>query len=317
MLFDQRNLPSFQALLKLMQDQASASTVHRAIHFQSHLQIGIRPLWQTICCDNVLTPSSGSSQSPAMLIVRICKSATVLCPVPSIALLCSVQDQGLVVANLQKNGICSDFGLHTLSYPSNCWTCLHLCDSPARRSHCKVNHEMLSWWHDGLANFVHASWPFYTLMKQDFLLSQRHVYCRPSQENLPATQHSTSQVLGSTNIERLLVSVSILRSQLAMREVVKPCEDEDDSALQICFKHNPQSSVSAVTSRHCHDAAGGMKTGKRSVCRAPSKMIKEDYWDLLVQSGTILCIQVVCHVLLAVANRTSLSAKCSKAFLKL
>ena len=61
-------------------------------------------------------------------------------------------------------------------------------------------------------------------MGEDILSSQRHVYCKPFQKNLPATHHSTARESGSTNIERLLGLISILQSQLAMREIVKPHE---------------------------------------------------------------------------------------------
>lgn len=56
---------------------------------------------------------------------------------------------------------------------------------------------------------------------------------------------------------------------------------------------------------------------ERPVCTATSKRIDEDCGGVPVVSGTISCLQVVCHVSLAVTNRTSLSTKCSKAFWKL
>ena len=154
---DRRNLPSFQEPWNLIQDQASASTPHQRMLYLYDLQSRIRFLWKRICCDNALTPSAGLSQSPALPIVWICKSATVLHPVPSNALLCQGHDLGLAVANVQRNGLCSDSGSHIPSYPNDYWICLHLGDSPAMRSHRKVHHETLSWWHDGLANFDHTN----------------------------------------------------------------------------------------------------------------------------------------------------------------
>lgn len=238
MLFVRRNSPSFLEPRNL-QDQASASTVHREILFQSHethLQIGIRFLWRTICCSNVLTPCAGSSRLPAKLNPLTWKSAIHLPLVPSTALVCFDHDWVLVVASLHTNEICSDYGSHTPSCPSDYWICLHLGDSPARRSHCRANHEMLSWWHDGLANFVHTGQLFYTLVEWDFLASQHLLDCKLFQKNLPATYRS-AQESGATNIERLPVSMSVLQSQLDMQEAVKT--HEDDSTLQKCFKQVP------------------------------------------------------------------------------
>lgn len=313
MLFDQRNLPFFRALLKLIQDQASASTVHWAIHFQSHPQIGIRFLWRTICCGNVLTPFPGATPPPAKLKAQMWKSAIHLPLVTSIPLVCFEHDRGLVVVSLHKNGIRSDSGSHTLSSPSDCWICLHLCDSPARRSRCQANHEMLSWWHDGQATFDHTSQPFYTLVKWEIPSSQHLLYCRLFQKNLPATQHSAAQVLGSINIERLLVSMSVLQRQLAMQEVLNP--NEGFSTLLSASSKFPvlnlcRSSINAIIQPE------GLKL-EEPVCTATSKRIDEDCGGVSVVSGTIPCLQVVCHVSLAVTNRTSLSTKCWKAFWKL
>ena len=263
MLFDQRNLPSCRALLKLRQDQASASTVRWAIHFQSHLQIGIQFLWQRIRCDNFLTLHLEPSRSAAQLKAQMWRSAIRLRLVPSTPLLCCERDRGVVVASLHRNGICSDSGSYIPSCPSDCLICLHLCDSPARRSHWQANHEMLSWWHDGLANCVHESRPCDTLMHQDILASQHLLDCKLFQKNLPATQHSAAQVFGSTNTERVLVSMSVLQSQLAMQDIVKP--HEDDSTLQKCVKQTSYFSISVVTSHQCYHTARGMKTGTTSV----------------------------------------------------
>ena len=122
---------------------------------------------------------------------------------------------------------------------------------------------MLSWWHDGQATFHHTSQPFYILMKWDIPSSQHLLYCRLFQKNLPANQRSAAQGFGSTNIERL-VSMSVLQSQLAMQEVVKPHED-DSTSLQKCFKQIPGLNL-------CHNfpslpwRSGGMKTRSTGQC---------------------------------------------------
>lgn len=274
---DQRNLPSWQEPPNLIQDQALASTPHQRMLYLYDLQSGIRFLWKRICCDNALTPSAGLSQSPALPSVWICKSATVLHPVPSNALLCWGHDLSLAVANVQRNGLCSDSGSHIPSYPNDYWICLHLGDSPAMRSHCKVHHETLSWWHDGLANFDHTNKCIYSLMGEDILLSQRHVYCRLFQKNLPATYRSAAQVFGLTNIESLLVSMSGVQRQLAMQEAVK--QHEDDSTLQKFFKPKACFSIAAVTPHHCHYVPVVSATIPCMYCKGWCTSLTEPYYE--------------------------------------